>query len=62
MTICRQQVFCMLLTDLLQVDFADLLFTRLLQVATFVTSLQMTSCIKPDFERLVATWLNHKGE
>ena len=52
-TACSQQVCCKLSTDLLQVDCQKLLSTGLLQV---VSSLQMTSCNKPDFNRLsVAT-------
>ena len=50
---CWWKVCCMLSTDVFQAEQASCnLFQQV------VTSLQMTSCNKPDLNRLVATWWN----
>ena len=54
-TTCCWQVCCKFSTDMMRVECQNLLSIGLLQVGT---SLQMTSCNKPDFNRLVATWWN----
>ena len=46
-----QQTCCKLLTDLLQVDY----FSRPVAISESCNNLQMTSCNKPDLNRLAAT-------
>ena len=54
-----QQVCCKLSTTLLQLHCPNLFQQACCKLfQQIVTSLQMTSCNKPDFNRLVATWWN----